>query len=75
MSKSLPYSAILYENNGSKNIILMDDALAQSLLVKLYFFDGASLSHIKPFLSQRDLTGRTQIKVFEVDWSSFMRQN
>ncbi|HLF19108.1 MAG TPA: STT3 domain-containing protein [Candidatus Omnitrophota bacterium] len=65
---SLPYSAVLFEKNGTKGVVLMDRPLAQSLLVKLYFFEGKGLKSIKPFVHERDLTGRTDIYVFEVDW-------
>ena len=45
---------------------LMDRALANSLIMKLYYFDGKGLQYFKPLILSRDLTGRTRIKVFEV---------
>jgi len=73
-SPNLPFSVILFEKWGNKNIILLDRPLARSLLMKLYFFDGAGLNYIKPYLAKRDLTGRTQIQVFEVDWPKFISE-
>ena len=45
---------------------LMDHALANSLIMKLYYFDGQGLQYFKPLILSKDLTGRTRIKVFQV---------
>ena len=50
--------------------IAMDPRLAKSLLIRLYFFDGAGLKIFKPILHESDLPGRTEISLFEVDWTS-----
>jgi len=63
---NLNYSIVLYQEDGQYVARLMDRALANSLIMKLYFFDGAGLKHFKPFVLSHDLTGRTHIKVFEV---------
>jgi hypothetical protein len=69
----LAYSAALIDNDGTPAVILMDRYLANSLLMRLYFYDGAGYKFIKPFGAFRDLTGRTRIKVFEVDWEGFIK--
>ena len=67
----LNFSVALIKEEDHYSIILMDRPLATSLLVRLYYFDGAGLKHIKPFNQEADLTKRTVIKIFEVDWEGF----
>ncbi|MBF0505002.1 MAG: hypothetical protein HQL14_07865 [Candidatus Omnitrophica bacterium] len=62
----LNYSVLLYQEDGQYVARLMDHALANSLIMKLYYFDGHGLQYFKPLILSRDLTGRTRIKVFEV---------
>ena len=40
-------------------------------MVTLYFFDGKGLKYFRPFAKEKDLTRRTQIFVYEVDWTKF----
>ena len=68
---NLPYSVIVYKDNIRYFAIMLDRRLAQSLLVKLYFFDGAGLKYFHPLIHEADLTKRTEIKVFAVDWDQF----
>ncbi len=63
---NLPYSLILAKEKGRYISVLMDRSLAQSLLMRLYYFNGQGLKHFKPFSKEIDLTGRTQIDVYEV---------
>ncbi len=69
-NRTLSYS-VIYIEDDQKRVILLDRYLAQSLIVQLFFFDAKGLKYFKPFLSESDLTRRTEIKVFEVDWKSF----
>ncbi len=64
----LNYSILLYKEDGQYTARLMDQNIANSLLIKLFYFDGKGLQHFKPFTSTRDMTGRTKIKVFEAVW-------
>jgi len=68
---TLPYSVILYQKNNTYHTVLADQPLANSLLMKLYYFGGKGLRHFKLFSDESDLTKRTEILVFEVDWVSF----
>jgi hypothetical protein len=36
--------------------------------MKMYYFDGKGLDHFKPFAKEQDLSGRTKIFVYQVDW-------
>jgi hypothetical protein len=63
---NLNYSVVLYQEEGQYVARLMDHALANSLIMKLYYFDGQGLQYFKPLILSHDLTGRTRIKVFEV---------
>ncbi|MBF0490420.1 MAG: hypothetical protein HQL15_07335 [Candidatus Omnitrophica bacterium] len=66
---SLKYSVVLYTQDGQIMARLMDRSLANSLLIKLFFFDATGMEHFKTLTSTSDLTGRTQIKVFELNWN------
>jgi len=62
----LNYSVVLYQEEGQYTARLMDHALANSLIMKLYYFDGQGMQYFKPLILSHDLTGRTRIKVFKV---------
>jgi asparagine N-glycosylation enzyme membrane subunit Stt3 len=62
----LNYSVVLYQDGNQITARLMDRAIANSLIMKLYFFDGNGLQYFKPLILSHDLTGRTRIKVFKV---------
>ncbi len=68
-TSTLKYSTVIYTQDGQMVARLMDRSLANSLLIKLFFFNAAGLEHFKPLTSSNDLTGRTQIKVFETNWN------
>ncbi len=63
---NLNYSVILYKEDGQYVARLMDRNLANSLIMKLYYFDGEGLQYFKPLILSHDMTGRTRIKVFKV---------
>jgi len=63
---NLNYSVVLYQEEGQYTARLMDHALANSLIMKLYYFDGQGMQYFKPLILSHDLTGRTRIKVFKV---------
>ena len=63
---NLNYAVVLYQQDGQYAVRLMDRALANSLIMKLYFFDGSGLKYFKPSALSQDATGRTRIKVFKV---------
>lgn len=67
----LPYSVVFYKEDNLYHVVLMDRPLAQSMLVRLYFFDGAGLNFFRPAFETSDLTKRTVIKIFEIDWKRF----
>jgi len=62
---------IIKENNGHYHCQLIDYALAKSLLFQLYYFQGKGLKYFQPFIHEVDLTGRTDIYVYKIDWGKF----
>ena len=70
---NLPYSVILLTDSPTYKCILLDRILAQSILIRLYFFKGKGMKYFKPFSDISDLTNRTHITVFEIDWDKFDR--
>ncbi|MBF0385899.1 MAG: hypothetical protein HQL27_08520 [Candidatus Omnitrophica bacterium] len=70
-SPNLSYSVLLYQDGKSFSCSLMDRALANSLLMRLYFFKGAGQKYFKTFSDNADITKRTEVLVFSVDWKSF----
>ncbi len=69
---TLGYSVILTQLDGVYECVLLDSALAKSLLMRLYFLEGADLRYFRPFTQEMDLTRRTRIYVYEVDWPRFL---
>jgi hypothetical protein len=66
---TLNYSVLFFrEDNGSPRAVLMDRVLANSLIMKLYYFDGKGFKYFRPFAKERDITGRTKIFIYEVIW-------
>lgn len=65
------YSVVFIENQGRYQAILMDRFLALSALMQMYFFDAKGLEHIDLVYQDADLTGRTKIKIFKIDWPSW----
>lgn len=72
---NLSYSAVIVQKENKYICLLMDTELARSMLVRLYFFDAKGLQFIKPTISSTDLTNRTEIKVFEIDWAKLYEQS
>ncbi len=68
---TLPYSVLFAKQAVGYICVLLDTHLARSLMMRLYFFEGKGLKHIRPFLKETDLTRRTQISVYEIDWEGF----
>jgi hypothetical protein len=66
------YSIILAKRNQEYLCVLSDHDLAQSLLFQLYYFQGKGLKYLRPFCAESDLTRRTEILVYEVDWQKFL---
>ncbi len=71
---NLPFSVVLYRQEKNYNIILLDERLAKSLLIRLYFFEGQGLRYFKLFDEESDLTGRNKIYVYEIDWDKFIQE-
>lgn len=69
---SLPFSILFFQDKNQSGCVLLDQKLANSFLIQLYFFDGHAYKYIKPFLRENDLTKRTDIRVYKIDWPSFM---
>ncbi len=66
---SLGYSAVFYkDNNNLPHCALMDRGLANSLVIKMYYFDGKGLENFKLFSKEEDLSGRTKVFIYEVKW-------
>ena len=72
---TLNYSVVLAKTPGGIQCALMDHYLARSLLMRLYFFPEADFKYITAFHQAKDLTGRTQIRTFKIDWEHYLRQN
>ncbi len=66
---NLSYSVIFFsEGSGPPHCVLLDRVIANSLIARMYYFEGAGLKHFNPFSKESDLTGRTKIFIYEVKW-------
>lgn len=68
------YSVLVAQQRGKGGYVcvLADQDLAESLLLRLYYFQGRGLKYLKPFCYETNLTRRTEILVYEVDWGKFL---
>ncbi|PIZ84033.1 MAG: hypothetical protein COX96_05930, partial [Candidatus Omnitrophica bacterium CG_4_10_14_0_2_um_filter_44_9] len=64
----LNYSALLIEKDKKYQSVLLDTALAKSLLARMYYFGGEGLKHFKLFDKTKDKSGG-YLYVFEVKWN------
>jgi len=62
---------VIGERHGQIYGMLMPQSLAESLLMKLFFFEGAGLTYTKLLSQQKDATLQAQIDIFEIDWKRF----
>lgn len=65
-------SLVLGERHGRAVGMLMPQAMAESVLMKLYFFNGAGLDYLSLVSQKKNSTLQTQIDVFEVNWKKFL---
>ena len=70
---NLKYSLLLVPEDKSYQCLLMEDFFARSLLMRLYYFKGAGLKYLSPFFETSDLTGRTKILIYKVEWDKFLQ--
>lgn len=68
---NLSYSVIYSEVDKKPVIALMDQDLAKSVLMQLYFFRGKNYKYIKPFYETANLTKRTEIMIYQIDWQAY----
>ncbi len=58
--------ALIFEDGDGYSTVLLSQALARSLFVRLYYLDGKGLKHFTLFWQEKD--GDKSIKVFEILW-------
>jgi asparagine N-glycosylation enzyme membrane subunit Stt3 len=64
--RNLSYSVVLFQENSRYYCRLMDQELANSMLVKFFVFKGKGLEFFKPLTLQKGLSGRDEVDVFEL---------
>ncbi len=74
---TLAYCVLLLKEpvKNTYRCLLMDRSLAQSLMISLWYFDAKDLHYFKPVIEASDLTERTQIRVYEIDWGEDEKKN
>jgi len=69
---SLSYSLIYTKVGKESTCLLMDRRLALSLIMQLYYFKGKGIDYFTPVILERNLTKRTELSVYKVEWDKFM---
>lgn len=69
----LPYSVLYSNRDGTPQCVLLDRHIAKSLLMKMYYFEGKDLQYFRRIIKESDLTKRTAIYVYAVDWKKFLK--
>jgi len=74
MNANLPYSVFLFKTDDTHyGCILMDEIIAESVMVQLYFWGPGNFKYIEPFIDEHDLTRQTQLFAFKINWEGFLR--
>jgi hypothetical protein len=60
------FSAMAIKTKDGYRCVLLDRELANSLFVRLYFFNGIGLRYFMPFIESAE--GRNYIRVFHILW-------
>lgn len=63
---NVPFSILVLKEKETYKCILLDRQLAGSMFVRLYFFNGAGLAHLIPFIDAQE--GNNHIRVFNILW-------
>ena len=63
---NVPFSIFIMKRKEGYKCVLLDRSLANSLLVRLYFFNGAGLRYFIPFIDAEE--HNEYIKVFNIAW-------
>ena len=61
------YSVLLFQRKNKYYALVLDEGLAQSLFVRLYFLHGEGLKYFKPVIERGDK--EKYIGVFKITWS------
>ncbi len=72
LNPTMSTSLIIGERYGQIFGMLLPQNLAESILMKLFFFEGTGMNYLKLISQQKDATLQTQIDLFEVDWNKFL---
>ena len=64
----LDFSTLLIEDKGKYKIVALDDKLANSMLIRLYYLGGLGLKSFKPFMTEELKYNEGRITVYKVEW-------
>ena len=67
-------SALLIESKNSYTALIADRELIRSMLFRMFHLKGKGLHFIKPFFEKDDERTKTTIRVFQIDWKSFLKE-
>ena len=65
-ANSLSFSVLIVKGQDGYRATFLDRSLGGSILTRMYFFNGAGLTHFKPFISEKSEQGF--LRVFEIVW-------
>ncbi|HSV43545.1 MAG TPA: hypothetical protein VLJ10_03235 [Candidatus Bathyarchaeia archaeon] len=65
---NLPYAVVVGKQHDQYQARLLEIALAQSFLTRLYFFGDMGLNHVKLVRKDKNITGKMQIDVFKIQF-------
>jgi hypothetical protein len=65
---TLGFSVLLLEKDDNYKCLLLDPAMAKSLLFRLYYLNGKGLSSFTPVIREEDPSTNTIIAVYKINW-------
>lgn len=69
---NLGYSVVLFQRDKKYTAILMDRYIANSIIVKLHFFNATGMRHFSKVIGEGSFTNRSSVDVYEVKWEGFL---
>lgn len=71
---NLGFSVVFFQQDspsGPYTAIVMDQSIANSLMMKMYYLEGKGLRYFRLFDKQKSIGGRTILYTYKIDWQRY----
>lgn len=67
-TSDLNYSVLLIKEKDNYKTVVLDEKLIDSMLIRLYYLNGAKLKYFKPFITEELKDNAGRIIVYKLEW-------